>query len=270
MRGALLALLPIALASGAEARFRPRTDVPYQLVSTATNTRDGVANRFALTRRIRFARAPHGLTATVTIAPADIAGDAAAGTIFDRAFAALGASPIVVLLDRDGKVTDVADADALWQRLLAGLGSDSRGERARAMLGELPAARRAQVLAEAVAGLAGSAEAERHDGERATTLPVGAYTGAGTVNLPARETVRTVGGRVTIEQVASGDAGGGRLTDVTRRQVVERATGLVLEARQDLRMHLRIDGTPHDVETLTMHTLSPLVSQYLPGKPRKH
>lgn len=225
MRPALLVPLALLAATGAEARFAPRTDADYRLTSTVTDTHQTLQSSFTVVRTIRFTRHASGYLAEVTVRSAVATGAPRSAAAFERAYAAIVGMPLVIEVDRLGAVGTIRDVDAIWSRLNAAMAAAGVDPRSLTLFDAASAERRAAVLASALAGVLAPTDAERLPGTRTTSIAARPLGGA-PHTLAARETVTVAPTRVTIDLIASDPDGRDALT---RRRIVDRASGLMLE-----------------------------------------
>lgn len=231
---AMLLALALVVPAPVAARFAPATEASYRLSVTTTRD-DGRATRtFATDYAVAFARSPEGYRATIRLLPSSVA-DSADGSRFARLQRAASGAPLVVRLDRSGRLFAVEDAATRWAALriaIADVAVDGR-DAILAAHDRTPPAERDRVLAADLLALCAGADAERRDGSRDTLLP--ASDGS---PLPVRETVRRDGDAVTILVEGSG----GPVAAYARRRVIDRRSGLLREASEMRRTTIVQDG----------------------------
>jgi hypothetical protein len=228
-------LAPIVLQAAAPA-FSPPLDraLPYrvsELRDDATATR-----RFTIDRRVTFRRATDGFVAEVeTLA---VRGDAgASGRMFEGMARAMLGRRVVVNLDRAGKVTDVADVDAVWDAQLAAMRTTlatrdpSRAALVATLLAplaSLPRAAKVARLGEMVAPLVTTGPVQPTP-ERAITLPVRAQDGTRLLLAGTERIIAESDGMLRLERHASGVIAGSTTSMALRRRIDPRS-GLIAES----------------------------------------
>lgn len=239
---ALAGVLPLLLvASGAHARFLPPEGQPLRQLLTEERIEPNGTQRYVSEREIVFTRSASGYRAEVTIiGESHAAGDA--GAMFGAGIAALKGTPIRFELDRDGAVVTIADEAALWTRFCDAIEGMVRGnsaldaERMRnlqalaAPFRTMSPERRRALLGSMISAFVAGPLADRQPGSRAITLPARNPTGA-TTALPGKETVTIGDGALTIDSIAEGDLSPGVHLTVVRRERIDAARGLIVEAR---------------------------------------
>lgn len=253
MRAALLAPLAILTATPAEARFAPKIGVDYRLVSTATSERDNERNTFTLVRSIRFARAPHGYIAYITVRSATSTGVPGPAAAFNAAYAAIVDLPLVIAVDRAGGVGEVRDADIVWQKLRDAMMREPSGHHAAAIFDAASPERRRALLGSALREVIAASDTERASGTRTLTIPARAVGGAGT-DLPATETTIVSPNRIAIELDASGSVTAGASARLHRHRLIDRRTGFAIERVEEVITDIVIDRVPHRSRTIQTYT----------------
>lgn len=253
--------------------FHPVEAAIYRCDTSETRTAGGVAEHFHARRRIVFRRERGGYRAEMTIEAADQSGPQA-GSAFLAGNRAFFHQTVRVHLDATGTVTAVDDADALIERMAAGIAAAARTvtspARAAAMAAPLRAldtAQRRAMLGSPVADLIRLADLSRPDGTRTVVLPARMSAAAGQT-LPGTETVRhdadavsvathgagpiAVGGAMV---PATGIATGTIVVDTLRR--VDPATALVVESRSTRVITTASGARSSRAETVTTLVLDP-------------
>lgn len=247
-------LLPVALlAAPAAARFAPIPDATYRLSAVAERTDDKGTRRFATDYDIVFARDAGEWRVTMTLRPDSVADTRGTATFFSLQ----DGTPLVVRLDRRGRLIAIEDRDARWARLRAAIDARAAGKPGHAALlaihDSADDVAKARGLAGDVLDLCAGDDAERREGTRTTVLP--ATQGA---PLPVTEiTVRTHDAVVVTTRDAAGD--------LVRTRTIDRHTGLVRESVE----RRRITAGSSTATTLRTATLTPQVSFYPSGTARK-
>lgn len=273
MKRAIAAVSVAALsAAPAAARFAPRLDVPYRLVTSETRDDGRGARHFSASRTIRFARDdddPAGYVATVTLDPVAASGDGPEA-LFGALAAATGERPVRVRLDAAGAATGVDDLPGLWSALRDAIARTAAAhggppERSASFLlaglDAMPAAARLRLFASPVTALVMADADRRRPGTRAITLP--ALSPGRDAVLTGTESVRVTGSRLAITAEATGthmqDARTTR-TRIVRHQEVDRTTGLIVAGDEERRVDVTIGTTQRTLTTRSTHALSPVVS----------
>ncbi|WP_294195686.1 hypothetical protein [uncultured Sphingomonas sp.] len=251
---ALAAAALLVSGASAEARFAPKQDTPYRLVRVQEHRDARGQRRFESERSVTFSRVPGGYVARMELGAAR---DSDADSHYALLATAMGGRTIMVDLDAAGRLRQVRELDAIWARLREAIGQAATRDDLRLALWRLHDAATTTQREEAVAGVLLTAlapgDAERARGIRTVTLP---STGVGQASgLTGMERVSVDGSRVEIDTRASGVAGG-----LSRRRVVDRRTGLLIEQRDEQRGTALVSGVSHEVVDRTTVTLSAPVS----------
>lgn len=251
-----LAASALAAASGADARFAPLDGRHYRETIVQVRDDGGGPERFAIERTVVFSRDAPGWIATVTfgaVQPSTATGSAA---LLQRATAALAGTTIRYRLNADGGVADIEDEAFQWRRFVATVATMGGADEARSRdaaaiasaLTALPDDQRCEILIEPIAAILAPADAER-GAQPATRAMIPARSSLGiSANIPGTITVTEAATALRLVTQGEGplDIGGaqpGRIR-IHRSREIDKATGLLIEAREESVTDAVIGGKP--------------------------
>lgn len=243
------ALIPLLLAVAPAATFAPPLERPLTVTVRETRESGGRVQRFSVTRRVTFSLRTGGYAATVeTLAVDGTPGGTEA--LFVAAMRASVGTRMTVLLDAAGRVVDVTDRSALWERQVAAVaagvtaGRPGRAATAETLLAPLRAADAGAQIRQL--GGAVSALVDPELAARPALLSAKVTQPMGGAMLTGTESVAREGAdAVRLERRLTGTG----LAIVVRR-VVDRRTGLLREARET-----RTIDAADSVSTIVRETL---------------